>query len=795
MSRPSKHSGGRRIDTYIPHPSITSFNINSLSYHAQGEIGAKRRHRKINYLDRLLRDCDILCMQEPKLGANDKGALQVHFPHHHIYYNNDRLDHGGTMILVSHRYAKHYNIEELDTTAAPRGRLQALRFHSLTHPDISKASFDVFNTYLPADGNATAKLDILTLISPIHNMNHNSSSHRGHLFLSGDFNFTTDPNDTSNPNSTIRLRSRDLDRWANITDQLGLREVEQSTHSHFALTNTTANTRSSRIDRQYNSLTDAELTVISCVAEISLAGAATSRGASLTSDFLQDDPSTGLKAAYKRTHVSDHLPITTRFYSLSPTSSRSFNAPSYLGDDKSLALHTKAHWTGYVSGGKVSPFAALADWKGATKASVITHFSESKGRKAKLQAGVAELTAAIALLRACTRGNQDTDHIDKLLRTHTNLNQFINTSTTRYTITGLIEFIDNLFYTSPIDAAQALQGKDGGEEIEIDLPPSFVPGTGRKGCDPISAIKERLPCTRARLSALRAKPGDALTSDPQMMGDIIVGHYSKVWARNKEGARSPAIYTYIQQVAGKMQIPTHLQPTPTTADDFIDIINDTNDSCAGPDGIPFSYYRTYIQLDRALAEVLADICSLLAAGHLPPLGYNHARFFLIPKKEGGLIADTRGISVSNADNRLMATGLVRAITPALQAIIHKDQKGFVPGRVGTEHAHALTNSFYSALSRKQQRYILLLDTKRAFDTVSHTFIHSALASMGFTGWFCRAVAGLLHDVVVIPVLSTTTKHRIRIERGVKQGCPLSPLLFIICFDILLHQLDGARSSA
>ena len=673
-------------------------------------------------------------------------------------------------------------MEELTLPPDTTGRVQAIRFTSKAHPTIAKAGFDLFNVYLPAGDKAKKRLDLLTTLPPLLTP--------GHSFLCGDFNFTVEGQDTSNTDSSIKLNTAQFDRWEKLRDRLRLREVEQETHTHFALMDDTTLSRSSRIDRIYTSLTDAELSVMTAIAEVNLAGAPTAASAAKLNSLLEDDPTSGLKADFRRLHVSDHLPVTVRFFSLSPTMRRSFNAPTWLGEKTSIAEATRDAWAGYTSGDGTSPFTALADWKAAVKAAVQGYFATAKAAKQAKSSGIESLTAAVAMLRACSRNKQDRDHIDKMLRTHPSLRPFVDITTHRYQLTGLVAYIDGLLAAAPVEAAQAMSGHEASDTIEVDLPPSFVPAAKGEGIDPITSLKERLPCMRARLTSLRSKPGDELTSKPAEMGDIIVKHYEEVWAKNEAGAQGPAIHAYIHQVAGKMQIPAGLQPVTPSADDFIDIINDTNDSCAGPDGTPFSYYRTYVRLDPSLAHVLADVCGLIGAGITPPKGYNHARFFLVPKKAGSLIGDTRGISVSNGDNRMVATGTVRAITPALQYCIHKDQKGFVPGRVGTEHVHALTNSFYSSLSRKQQRYVLLLDTRRAFDTVSHAFIHACLAAMGFAGWLCRAVVGLLHDVVVIPVLAEMTKHRIRIERGVKQGCPLSPLLFVICFDVLLHQLDS-----
>lgn len=782
MTRSKGRAGGEGIDTYVPHPCITTFNINSLSYHAQGAKGAMRRQRKLHYIDKLLKDCDILCLQEPKLGTFDSSALKTHFPHHHIFYNNLRLNHGGTMVLVSKRYGRNYLMEELTLPPSTAGRVQAIRFTAKAHLTIAKAGFDLFNAYLPAGDMAKKRLDLLSTLPHLNTP--------GHIFMCGDFNFTVGCQDTSNNDSSIRLTATEFDRWEKLCDRLRLREVSQDTHTHFALMDDSSLSRSSRIDRIYTTLTDAELSTMTALAEVNLTGTPTIAHATKLNSLIGDDPTKGLKADFRRLHVSDHLPVSVRFFSLAPTKLRSFNAPAWLGKKTSIAEAVREAWTGYQSGDGTSPFTALADWKAAVKAAVKNHFTAAKVTRQAQGSSIDSLTAAISLLRACSCNRQDRDHIDRMLRTHPSLRPFVDTTARRYLLIGLVTHIDGLLSAAPLEAAQAIHGKEANDTIEVDLPPSYIPGAKGEGTpDPITALKERLPCMRARLTALRAKPGDKLTCKPAEMGDIILTHYEEVWAKNEAGAQGPAIHTYIQQVVGNMKVPDRLQPITPTADDMIDVINDTNDSCAGPDGTPFSYYRTYVRLDPSLAHVLADVCGLIGAGVTPPTGYNHARFFLIPKKAGGLICDTRGISVSNGDNRIVATGIVRAITPALQHCIHMDQKGFVPGRIGIQHAHKLTNSFYSSLSRKQQRYVLLLDTRRAFDTVSHAFIHACLAAMGFAGWLCRAVAGLLHDVVVIPVLAEMTNHRIRIERGVKQGCPLSPLLFVICFDILLHQLD------
>ena len=199
-------------------------------------------------------------------------------------------------------------------------------------------------------------------------------------------------------------------------------------------------------------------------------------------------------------------------------------------------------------------------------------------------------------------------------------------------------------------------------------------------------------------------------------------------------------------------------------------IKKSSDSCAGPDGIPFSIYRAFLAKDPELAVSIHDMLVCMAGGSLPPSGFNSARLFLLPKKTGGLIDDTRCISVTNSDNRIIATAVANSMAPAVGGVIDKEQVGFTPGRNSKGHK-GLTNDFYESMAKKKQLYCLLLDTQRAFDTMSHDFIRMTLRAMSFPPWVLNMLEAVLSNVWVVPVLSAATKHKIWIKRGSSRAVP------------------------
>jgi hypothetical protein len=126
--------------------------------------------------------------------------------------------------------------------------------------------------------------------------------------------------------------------------------------------------------------------------------------------------------------------------------------------------------------------------------------------------------------------------------------------------------------------------------------------------------------------------------------------------------------------------------------------------------------------------------------------------------------------------------------PAVDALIGPEQVGFIRGRRSDGHIVNLTTGFYEALYAKRQHYVLSLDLEKAFDSVDHEWILLVLSYLGFPSYFVNLVRNLLNEVMVTPCVGAPGKRWIAILRGVKQGCPLSPILFILCYEPLLRCL-------
>ena len=100
--------------------------------HRTDPSGRARRNRALATISRLLTLCDILCLQETRLGANDKISLKTQYNDKYIiYYENDILGHGGALTMVSRKFTRDHGVEGRGFVKE-RGKMRKIHVVSLS---------------------------------------------------------------------------------------------------------------------------------------------------------------------------------------------------------------------------------------------------------------------------------------------------------------------------------------------------------------------------------------------------------------------------------------------------------------------------------------------------------------------------------------------------------------------------------------------------------------------------------------------------------------------------------------
>ena len=768
----------------LPHYSVLSQNQNSLSVYTTTATGRARRENIRSNLKYFAAHYNILCLQETQLHSSDSTSLKgLPFLRRHtvLYGNGDGR--AGVATILPWMVTSCYDVAEPEVPAEIQGHVHIT---NLTPLAANRLPFQIFNLYLPSNGEL--RLLVLQFIRSQLLVGQ-------HHYVCGDFNFVESTEDGSMvAGQALSVPERVI--WEEFCLLGGLTEVSQPTHTYYRFDRASGNVHSSRLDRFYVSHRPADLVVAAPACQIASAPFNLLKLHRIRASAANAPVGTHSRAGFEA--APDHYPVSLHFVSTLPSKIRSPNIPTWLVSSAMFKTEFESAWA----------HAAHEGFEGARAFKIIAHrvavLVLSYLQHSSSSSQIRVLSAAVALMRQLTQPVPLHGRVADLIERHRELAPCVSS------VTGLPTYS----LTSKFIAEYLVSGPDARLLQKSDLEPRF----GSHATNMIKDIKLQLPIDRNRLTHFvdysddecseqdRPRFAEGPISNPVDMGALISFHWGKIWAKRLGSPSRDRILHYLRGYTSRVLpdlCPTmpcrngdnvHSATEDTWEELVLKSIKHSNNSCAGPDGVPFSVYRT---LADFAAPFLLDILIAMAGGVKPPLDFNLGRLFLIPKGASHKVLDNRPITVNNADNRLISSVVTTSISHATCALVHTSQKGFVSERRGSDNIVGITDLFYGHLEEGSELHVLQVDTKKAFDSIDHSFIMAVLAHVGFPTWIILVVLALFQSAAVVPVLAAQTNDKIPIKRGVKQGCPLSPTLFVIIYDPLICEIaaldDGSSS--
>jgi exonuclease III len=206
----------------------------------------------------------------------------------------------------------------------------------------------------------------------------------------------------------------------------------------------------------------------------------------------------------------------------------------------------------------------------------------------------------------------------------------------------------------------------------------------------------------------------------------------------------------------------------------------------GLDGLPVELYRRHKEF---FVPLLARLFTAVATLRVLPAGFHEGLITTLYKAgERSDPANYRPITLLNSDYRLFAKVLARRLGPCLASVIDPEQTAFVPGRCIGENVMLLQCLPHLLRRRGASALVAFCDFRKAYDTVDRSFLWRALLALGLGEGFVALarLTGTRARAVVNGYVSTPAAF----EAGVRQGCPLAPLLYLFVAQGLLRLLKA-----
>lgn len=207
----------------------------------------------------------------------------------------------------------------------------------------------------------------------------------------------------------------------------------------------------------------------------------------------------------------------------------------------------------------------------------------------------------------------------------------------------------------------------------------------------------------------------------------------------------------------------------------------------GSDGYTAEWYQEFNQ--DLIPTLITTLNWVFKTAQIPP-SWNEAIISAISKegKEKMECGSHRPISVLNIDYRLFTSIMARRMEEFLPDLISNDQTGFIRRRQTQDNIRRTLHVMHQIQTSKSTAMLISIDAEKAFESVNWDFLYKVLDIFGLHKGIVDTVRALYTNPTARIKVNGYLSNSFVLQRGNKQGCAWSPLLFALYLEPLAQSI-------
>ena len=296
---------------------------------------------------------------------------------------------------------------------------------------------------------------------------------------------------------------------------------------------------------------------------------------------------------------------------------------------------------------------------------------------------------------------------------------------------------------------------------------------------------EKKKVAQSTIGQLAESEGGKIYADKENMLNIATNFYTDLYTPDRVNPKTQdKLLKHIKTKLSKDQ-KDKLDALITEEEIKTAIFNLQSDKSPGWDGIPIEFYKEYWEDIKKL--YIPYIRQVLLEGFSSVKNTSVTKLAFKKNGEIYLLKNFRPISLLNVDVKILCKVLAERLKVVLPEIIHPSQTA-VYGRKIDQTIHMIRDLIDLANKEDIPAAFLFLDQEKAFDRVDHGFLYKTMKAFGIGDTFIHWIERIYTNARTVININGFLTKPIALKRGVRQGCPLSALLYVLVIEILAIQL-------
>ena len=308
-----------------------------------------------------------------------------------------------------------------------------------------------------------------------------------------------------------------------------------------------------------------------------------------------------------------------------------------------------------------------------------------------------------------------------------------------------------------------------------------------------------LESSRSKKSNIRMilREDQSLTTNPKEIMDELGNFYTNLYQANPTRVNESQLDLFLKNVS----LPTlskeqkeKCEEKLTGVECFNSLKSFEKNKTPGNDGLTVEFYLAFWPI---LGEHLVACLNYAHKYGELSISQKQAVISLLEKKgkDKRMIKNWRPISLINVDTKIASRALAKRLEYILLDLIHHNQNAYVKGRSIFDAVRTIEDVIEYTKQMKQSGILVTIDFEKAFDTLDQGFLLKVLQHFNFGPSFIQWIKTFYTNITSCVTNNGFASNYFRVDRGVRQGDPLSPLLFILSLEVLacgIRQNDNVQ---